>query len=271
MQSTNWIFLLQIFLVSLAWILSRQFYRNYELFNKKELEIRIPYFPKLSRLIESGIQHEGVFYYVAFILIILPVFLSGIFGGFTLLFVIVSGSLHEFGNILENRHWGEQVIICVGLIFFYYGAKIWWNNEKLKSFLTSKKEESRYSTKNILQKISDIDASKIPTYPRFTMYDMGSEDDRARQIIFDSSDFTIINEAFGVFGSFYGNTLLNEKIIELNGVKYVIDKVQVDFLNVFDDYSANLFGGKHTEVYRGKDVPYNIQIIIEARISELKF
>ena len=123
MQSTNWIFLLQIFLVSLAWILSRQFYRNYELFNKKELEIRIPYFPKLSRLIESGIQHEGVFYYVAFILIILPVFLSGIFGGFTLLFVIVSGSLHEFGNILENRHWGEQVIICVGLIFFLLRCK----------------------------------------------------------------------------------------------------------------------------------------------------
>ena len=88
---------------------------------------------------------------------------------------------------------------------------------------------------------------------------------RLKEFIFDSSDFFIINKAFGVIDFDIEPTILNNAYIEFKGEKYLILKTRVDFLNIFDDYSTVFLSGKrHSDVYEGRGIPYNIQIIIEA-------
>jgi len=57
--------------------------------------------------------------------------------------------------------------------------------------------------------------------------------------------------------------------LKFKGEEYLVTKVRVDFLDIFDDYSINQFGGRHTKVYEGRDVPYNIRIIVETKRKQI--
>ena len=107
---------------------------------------------------------------------------------------------------------------------------------------------SRVIPKDVKQITNDA----ILNYTRLTIHSIQDS-----KIIFDSSDFDIINEKLGtkqgVQPSFFEGGM-----IQLGDVKYKIRKLNVDFLNIFDDYSMV---GK-TEVNIGEPIPYNIQIII---------
>lgn len=247
----------------MVWIVARFFYKHSEwLHTNKPITISSNRFPRLISKIGTLFYRNDFFLYF----IMVPIALMTFIGALFLFILIGKGVFKEFESFLYAETWWGQVLIWSCIILSYFGFRISLDSKRQKSFLTSKKEEiSKYKTVNVARKISEIDSNKIQTYPRFTMYDKNIKGKRHDQIIFDSSDFSVVNNAFGVMDSFNGNTVLTGKQIKFRNSEYFIEKVQVDFLNIFDDYSLNPFGGKHTSVYEGKDVPYNIQIFIDAR------
>lgn len=115
------------------------------------------------------------------------------------------------------------------------------------------------------KKVTESDADKIAIYPRITIRDIELESDwrNPKHVIFDSSDFIVINKTFGTFEG------LQESFSQGNEFKFkdeklYTEKVQVDFMSIYDDYSGGLIN-KHTDVYEGKDTPYHLQIIVWAK------
>lgn len=256
----DWLFLFQVFLVVLVWLLARYFYRHSGwLHSNKPITIPIHRFPGVISIIEKLLNKNDIFLYV----VLVPISLATILGGLFLLMLLGKGAFHEFESFLNSQTWWGQLLIWACFILCYFGVRVWLDGKKGKSFLSSNKENvSSYRTKNIPQKATEIDAIRIPTYPRFTIYDLSVEE-REQQLIFDSSDFLVISKAFGLLDGLNYNTILTEQYLKFKGEEYLVTKVQVDFLDIFDDYSINPFGGRHTKVYEGRDVPYNIQIIVE--------
>jgi len=133
------------------------------------------------------------------------------------------------------------------------------------------------------KKVTESDADKIAIYPRITIRDTEIEDIwcnevkkngsnipnevkelyYSKHIIFDSSDFVVINKTFGAFEGLQESFTQGTEI-KFKDEKLYTEKVQVDFMNIYDDYSGGLIS-KHTNVYEGKDTPYNIQIIVWAK------
>lgn len=134
------------------------------------------------------------------------------------------------------------------------------------SHLSSKKEY--YNSRLInheLRKVSEIDHKLITTYPRFTIYELKSEGN-TKELIFDTSDSYWINYNFNIFELWNGQSLITDRKFKFKNKIFIIKDIQIDFLSDFDDYSIpSPFGHYHSEAYIGRDVPYNIQIIIKVK------
>lgn len=132
------------------------------------------------------------------------------------------------------------------------------------SYLSSKKEY--YNSRLInqeLRKVSEIDHKLITTYPRFTIYEINVEEN-TKELIFDSSDSYRINYDFNIFDHWNGKTLSVDRKFKFKNKFLMVKDIQVDMLSQFDDYSIpSPFGHYHSEAYEGRDIPYNIQIIIK--------
>ena len=132
------------------------------------------------------------------------------------------------------------------------------------SYLSSKKEY--YNSRLInheLRKVSEIDHKLITTYPRFTIYELNVEEN-TKELIFDSSDSYCINYDFNIFELWNGQSLIINKKFRFKNKIFIIKDIQVDFLSHFDDYSIpSPSGHYHSEAYEGRNIPYNIQIIIK--------
>jgi len=241
---------------ALAWIANKTHKFNpSSLINKFEVRLKNS-FPTLG--IISRFAFNLLFY--SAILFLLLLILIGVYGGLVLVIHLGEGALNGFNVYLHRISDTEKILVWIGIFIFFHTARNLWYDYERKSFLSSKIGNDAFKA---IQKINDIDADKIPTYPRVKM---GELDDSDRiQVIFDSSDFEVINKAFGVYDSLYGISVRNEEIITFKELEYRIERVFFDFLNVFDDYSQGSFGNKHTKVYEGKDTPYNILIFIEVR------
>lgn len=254
-------FSLLLVFAALAWLVNKTFKFNLSSLIDK-LEVRL----------KNSFPTQGVFSRFAtnLLLILATIFLFllaliGFYGGLVLVFNFGEGALSKFNTHLNRISDTEQLIVWLGiLICFYTARKFWYNYERKSIFMSQNLDSGMYSNESILQKIKDIDADKIPTYPRITMYELDDDSDRMR-IIFDSSDFVVINKAFRVYNSWSGTSVNNKNILTFKEVEYNVERVYFDFLAVFDDYSQATFGNKHTKVYEGKDTPYNIQIFIEVR------
>ena len=156
------------------------------------------------------------------------------------------------------------------------------------SFLSTKDESEQYSIYPVrkYKKVAELDSDKIAIYPRITIRDIEIEDmwenekkvknykmsevsDTIKElydsnhIIFDSSDFVVINKTFGAFDNLQESFTVGNKI-KFKDKELLSEKVQVDFMNIYDDYSGGIIR-KHTKEYEGKDTPYHIQIIVWAR------
>jgi hypothetical protein len=118
------------------------------------------------------------------------------------------------------------------------------------------------------KKVKEFDSDWIGIYPRITIRDVELESDwkNPKHIIFDSSDFIVINKTFGAFDNLQESFSQGKKI-KFKNTELLTERVQVDFMNIYDDYSGGLIS-KHTDAYEGKDTPYNIQIIVFARRIE---
>jgi hypothetical protein len=165
---------------------------------------------------------------------------------------------------MGNKNIPLSVFSCIPLIIFFYylcGFEItlsagltiticlinyFVKQKDISSPLRAKKVASISSFPKFVN-VSDVQNNKISTYPRLTI--VQDIDD----IIFDSSDFEVINEIFKN-KSFNANNILY-----FNNIEYKIVNIKVDLLTIFDDYSA--LG--HTPRYKGKSIPYNMQLFIK--------
>jgi hypothetical protein len=129
-------------------------------------------------------------------------------------------------------------------------------NYNIKSLLSSQASQYNFIEANSLHKVSSVSNDKISNYPRFTIY-IDDETNEREQMIFDSSDFEIINKAFGTDKQMQP-ILANNRYTFFRNKKYYIKKMNVDMMSLFDDYSS--LG--HTSIYEGEATPYNIQIVM---------
>jgi hypothetical protein len=139
-----------------------------------------------------------------------------------------------------------------------------WKKKDPYAFLRSTDEPNKYGGQVKVHKtLSKVDSEKINTYPRFTVFDSNKKDTQGwgNVVIFDSSDFSVINRVFGGFRGIQ-QTLKTGDEFKIGDKLYVADMVSVHFLNLIDDYSSV----KHTEAYEGIATPYNIQVTIEATL-----
>ncbi len=160
---------------------------------------------------------------------------------------------------INYTHNETSVWVWVGIMMFFIGAALYViePNKLTKSKLAS------VEVQNVLfpaikywkfKSILEVKNKFVQTYPRLTVFLDSQFPDN---IIFDSSDFEVVNRYLlsdiGKQQSLnVGNT------VKLGEFEFVIKKVAIEFLNLFDDYSTS----GHTTVYNGIDMPYNIQIIV---------
>lgn len=129
-------------------------------------------------------------------------------------------------------------------------------SEKFKSEEKDKNDVNSFFTPTVYRKTNQFTNKDIPFYVRFTLYETTESD---KKMIFDSSDYSVINEKFGTFTGIQqafevgGNFKLNE-------ITYNVESVQVDMMELFDDYSNG-----HTKAYVGDDIPYNIQVFAKLK------
>jgi hypothetical protein len=128
-------------------------------------------------------------------------------------------------------------------------------------FLAEKRKEGLLQISDYV-KVTEKCSKYIPVYPRVTIKEgdvlfFGKQED----LLFDSSDFNVVNEALGSLNGVGASITIGSEL-KLKSKSYRVEEFQVDFLNFFDDYSG-MYG--HTPVYKGDNVPYNIQISIRVR------
>ena len=155
----------------------------------------------------------------------------------------------------------------------------------ISSFLRSRKPYPGEPSTCLYKMVGDVDGNRIPTYPRFVLYDldMPIKDNLSKiinesQMIFDSSDFTIINEAFGSVTPNFGQTFTSGKNLKFKGQEYMVVNIQISIADFFNDYSLPQFDyssekglhpiGRFTKVHEGKDVPYNIYVKIDLKRTD---
>jgi hypothetical protein len=143
--------------------------------------------------------------------------------------------------------WMLLLLICLSIGWSFL---ISWGGLK-DSYAEVFKSTETFS-RVIPKSVSEIANNAILNYTRVTIHNI-----QESQIIFDSSDFDIINDKFGTKQGAQPS-FFEGGMIQLGDDKYKITKLNVDFLNIFDDYSSV---GK-TEVNIGAPIPYNIQIVI---------
>jgi hypothetical protein len=185
---------------------------------------------------------------------------KSIFFSIILGFGLFFGLYITFGEfiLLEPEYTNQKIFppafITVVLSVYYYFSKA--DNT---TYFKSTEEKNLYNLNSpIYKKVSEISSDKIGTYPRITIYEMIQEEEK---IIFDSSDFNIINKTFGTWEGTQQSFREDYKF-EFKGSSYRTKDVRLDFMCIFDDYSSSFI--KHTDVYEGSDTPYNLQIIVKA-------
>lgn len=150
----------------------------------------------------------------------------------------------------------------------FYGLKKYFENlidaififDQSSVFKASGEVKDLYGIKfRDSKKVSEIKHNKITTYPRVSLYENEPNSKNGKRRIFDSSDFWYVNNSFGksVKSLRVGNRLnFNDNI-------YEITEINVDILDIFDDYSTKFRdNSNHTSEYIGENTPYNIQIFI---------
>jgi hypothetical protein len=155
----------------------------------------------------------------------------------------------------------------------------------VSSFLRSRKLFSDELSTRLYKMVGDIDGNRISTYPRFILYNISLPKKDAlsklineSQMIFDSSDYTIINNAFGSDIPNFGQTLTLGKKLKFRGEEYLVTNIEITIADFFNDYSLQQFEysreesihpiGRHTRVHEGNDVPHNIIIKVELQMIE---
>lgn len=154
----------------------------------------------------------------------------------------------------------EQIIwTVVATLFIWFISHSMLNKDVTKKFKSEEKDKNSaeyFFTPTVYRKTNQFTNKDIPFYVRFTLYEITVSD---RKMIFDSSDYSLINEKFGTFAGIQQAFQIGHNF-KLNEITYNVESVQVDMMELFDDYSNG-----HTKAYVGEDIPYNIQVFAELK------
>lgn len=158
----------------------------------------------------------------------------------------------------------EQLVIIFGVIFLLslpvIIAKIHYHHPK-KYFKSSKERDGNENPISRFRKITEFDAKKIGIYPRITIRNADISDlYDTKLLIFDSSDFNVINKTFGIFD--FPQTLRKGTKIKFKDTRILTESIEVLFYQYYDDYSET----ELTDVFEGDPTPYNIQIMVSAKL-----
>jgi hypothetical protein len=170
------------------------------------------------------------------------------------LFVHVAyfSSLGNSMNILQT--------VIVTLIVSGAGFMFAYNTHPSDKFKSRTERSSPRSpgTTIIFKEVSESDNQLIPTYPRISVFALDSDKSK-RKMIFDSSDIVVLNKVFNLENVHHKSLQFGNKFL-LNKDEFTIRKVEVVIANFFDDYSK--YGT--SSVYQGKEIPYNIRVVVHA-------
>ena len=129
-----------------------------------------------------------------------------------------------------------------------------------KNSYPSKHFESKWENGEMFptyKEIKSVESWKVSVYTRVSIRNISLPE--SEELIFDSSDFDVINRALGTTDG-HQPSIEKGRPFTFKGEDYITDEVKVDFMCLFDDYGAS-----RTEVKEGKDTPYNIQIFINCK------
>lgn len=151
----------------------------------------------------------------------------------------------------------------VGSVVMIFSNVVWQDRDPYSYLKAQKKEKAAWEPEPFpdFKKVPNVDPQKISTYPRITFFDVTKNYQEDGRVLFDSSDFESVNKVLGTAIDDYQPALEIGRELSLFEKKYSIENIRVDYLSIFDDYS---FTG-HTEGYKGKDVPYQIQISVRVK------
>ena len=155
----------------------------------------------------------------------------------------------------ESEYW---LLTAISGLIMWGVARYFVVPKTPSSHFKSKRGESLIAPANY-KEVKDVWSWRVSVYPRISIYDIESGEDHTGELIFDSSDFDIINEAFGTIEGFQ-ETLQPGKEFRFRDRIMLADDVQVDFMCLFDDYDHGW-----TRVHEGENTPYNIQIFVRGK------
>ena len=158
-----------------------------------------------------------------------------------------------------NTDHGTNIIwtlFATVLIWLWAQASLKIRSRKFESEQTAGDSFRGFHLPRTCKRTYQFTKSDIPFYVRFTLYEIksGTKDYgpiREENKIFDSSDYSEINEQFGTFDG-YGKRFVVSNSFDLNNISYLIDSVSVDVNSIFNDYD-------------GHGTPYNIQVIVDLK------
>lgn len=156
----------------------------------------------------------------------------------------------------------ENILTIVLTIAMWAGAYIFKNIDMPSIFSSVKIEDNSIASalgQHEFKRVSDFTSNQIPFYVRFTIYELI---DNNEKMVFDSSDYLVINKAFGAFENIQQSFIQGDEF-EFKGKLYSTEFVKVDFISIVDDYHMG-----HSKIYDGLDTPYNIQVIV--KLKEIK-
>lgn len=172
--------------------------------------------------------------------------------------IFIGKGLDSFFILIRENHIYWKAIYIISLVIYIYIIKALIDKKNAHNFLSSVMEIheiTRSPFKRIPVNVSAVDSDRIKTYPRITIQDQ-TINEIDKSIIFDSSDFFAVNNSLGIIKDYNYQTFSCGSVIKIDGVNYVTNDVRVEFIDFFDDYKLCA----HTSAYKGKDIPYNIQI-----------
>jgi len=178
-------------------------------------------------------------------------------------FISALGLSYVIYNLLKWSRFeledSEIILTVVITISMWLGAWL-FKNIDMPSIFSAVKIEGNSITSALGQheykRVSDFTSKQIPFYVRFTVYELI---DNNEKMVFDSSDYSVINKAFGAFENIQQSFVRGDEF-EFKGKLYSTEFVKVDFVGIIDDYHMG-----HSKVYEGIDTPYNIQVFIKLK------
>ena len=155
---------------------------------------------------------------------------------------------------------GYEIFLTIVITLIMWTSAYLFENRDRSSIFRAVKIEGNSIAAAIGQyefkRVSNFNSKQIPFYVRFTIYELIEKNEN---MVFDSSDYSVINKAFGAYENFQQSFIKGGEF-EFKNKLYSTEFVKIDLVSIIDDYHMG-----HSNIYEGLDTPYNIQVIVKLK------